>query len=540
MGRSVVLLLALLLVPAPVAGALLAEPVLWVPERVGPAASVPFTVDAGPVTRGTVVDILVDGRVAWRGWASLVGPTSGSFPAPTTPGEHSVVALVRIVGYAGTPLDERSAPRPLVVAGPPRTPLLSWSVDVPSPTVRLAWTPDPTGDPLVPIVGYRIDVATATGGWQARETLPATARSANLTFTDAVGRVALVALSHGQESPRAVAELGLEAPGAPGDVTVTKAARITVAWSPPATGGPTQGYHVLVNGAVVARPAGNATSWTLDISTAGTYLVAVRAYNVASRGVLTEVPPVVLRVPTAPEALAIQGATGMVVCVPEDPCPTEPDSSARLTWSPPNDTDGAPLQQYRIYRASATGGFALVGTASWGTFIDDHVARAQTYRYRVTAVTARGEGNAAEGSVKIPNATDELVGKVAGFRVCYERPPGFVRCDEVPNPGQLDTGGPSTAFASARIKGRVVENGAVPASVEVVLSIDLCEMGFCDSYEETHVVTPAANGTFAVTSNEYDEVTRDGAPQSIEMRVRATIRTKTLFTTATGVLRVTD
>lgn len=64
-----------------------------------------------------------------------------------------------------------------------------------------------------------------------------------------------------------------------------------------------------------------------------------------------------------------------------------------LTWSPPSDDGGSPIQYYNIYRSTTPGNEQLVFVGFWGTtFTDAGLTSSTTYYYTVTATNAVGEG----------------------------------------------------------------------------------------------------------------------------------------------------
>ncbi|HEX2022454.1 MAG TPA: hypothetical protein VHH36_07055 [Candidatus Thermoplasmatota archaeon] len=61
-------------------------------------------------------------------------------------------------------------------------------------------------------------------------------------------------------------------------------------------------------------------------------------------------------------------------------------SSVRITWTSVPQATG-----YNVYRATGSGSFVLVGSTTSISYDDGTVAPGQTYRYKVTAVSAGGE-----------------------------------------------------------------------------------------------------------------------------------------------------
>jgi hypothetical protein len=102
--------------------------------------------------------------------------------------------------------------------------------------------------------------------------------------------------------------------------------------------------------------------------------------------------------PASDEDLATPG-TSIVEVPPTTPVSflvTNPPGSMQLTWNPPLDNGGSPIQSYNVYRATSPGDEGTVPYASGITqpkFSDVYnLAAGTTYYYRISAVTAAGEG----------------------------------------------------------------------------------------------------------------------------------------------------
>ena len=96
----------------------------------------------------------------------------------------------------------------------------------------------------------------------------------------------------------------------------------------------------------------------------------------------------------------------------DDGSPTEPtaptppgsleayldDGNVTLTWSPPSSDGGAPIIEYRIYRATGTGDREQVATTASLTlsWTDTDVERGETYTYWVSARNAVGISDSSE------------------------------------------------------------------------------------------------------------------------------------------------
>lgn len=81
---------------------------------------------------------------------------------------------------------------------------------------------------------------------------------------------------------------------------------------------------------------------------------------------------------------------------------------ANLSWSPPADSGGLPITNYKIYRGNATGNESYLTTiANILHYNDTGLTNGQEYFYKVSAVNSFGEGPAVSGSATpSSNTTD--------------------------------------------------------------------------------------------------------------------------------------
>jgi fibronectin type 3 domain-containing protein len=68
------------------------------------------------------------------------------------------------------------------------------------------------------------------------------------------------------------------------------------------------------------------------------------------------------------------------------------DNGVLLEWSPPAKDGGFALKEYRIYRSTGDGGYALIKTTGDTKFKDTSVGPGKKYDYKVCAVNEKGEG----------------------------------------------------------------------------------------------------------------------------------------------------
>ena len=82
------------------------------------------------------------------------------------------------------------------------------------------------------------------------------------------------------------------------------------------------------------------------------------------------------------------------------------DLQIDLTWGPPSQVGGAPIINYRVYRgASADPPSLIEELGNSRAYTDTNVTLGVTYRYRVSAVTAAGEGPQSDEETATPSDT---------------------------------------------------------------------------------------------------------------------------------------
>ena len=85
------------------------------------------------------------------------------------------------------------------------------------------------------------------------------------------------------------------------------------------------------------------------------------------------------------------------------------DQYASLSWSPPADSGGLPITNYKIYRGNATGNESYLTTINNTLFYNDTgLTNGLEYFYKISAVNSFGEGPSVSGSVNLTsNTTDD-------------------------------------------------------------------------------------------------------------------------------------
>lgn len=192
-------------------------------------------------------------------------------------------------------------------------------------------------------------------------------------------------------------------PSAPRGVVATAGDRqVSVTWSAPDDdgGGAIGAYRVFRDATLVHTTAdGTARSFVDTGRTNGTtYRYTVAAVNASGAGTLSA---------------AVSATPAGVPGAPAAPTVTAGDGEVDVSWSPPAATGGTAVTGYRLYR-DATLVAASFGAGDTG-YLDTDVANGTTYRYRVAAVNAVGEG---------PQSGEASATPEAGFTCCP--PNGYV------------------------------------------------------------------------------------------------------------------
>ncbi len=258
-------------------------------------------------------------------------------------------------------------------------------------SVTLAWSA-PTSNGGSAITGYKVYRATSSGGETLLTTLgnvtswTDTGASNGTTYYYKV--TALNAVGEGIASNEKSATPFAVAPSAPTLNSATPGTdTVALAWSAPGSNGGSAitGYRIYrgtsSGGETLLTTLGNVTSWTDSGLTSGTtYYYMVTALNSAGESVASNersaTPTAAATVPGAPTLTgASVGKHGVA-----------------LTWKAPASNGGSAITQYRVYRATTSGGETLIATlgnvTSW---TDSGASSGTTLYYEVTAVNAVGE-----------------------------------------------------------------------------------------------------------------------------------------------------
>jgi parallel beta-helix repeat protein len=172
-------------------------------------------------------------------------------------------------------------------------------------------------------------------------------------------------------------------------VAVAGDAQVSLTWSPPVSNGTSSVTNYTVHrgtvsgGEVILATLGDVLAYTdAGLTNGVTYFYTVAAVNSIGQG---------------PDSAEVNATPVTVPSVPLNLTVEVQDTTVLVRWNPPASDGGSPILKYRIYRISSNGTEILLTTV-WVTaqdirvYPDTAVERDQTYRYRVSAVNAVGEG----------------------------------------------------------------------------------------------------------------------------------------------------
>ena len=299
----------------------------------------------------------------------------------------------------------------LVIAGPPS----AHAADTSAPTVpsdfggsincalvlTLHWSAS-TDD--VGVAGYDVFRSVNNEPFAFVRTTPATTFSESLQgivkyqvrARDAAGNISAFTAPASIIPPPCPAPADRQAPTTPGAISISVScpAAVTLNWGASTDNVAVIGYDVyrsLNNGPFTSVATTPTTTFTEPMLGIVQYEVRARdtSANVSAfTAAVTVVPPPCpapdTQPPTTPGTPIASGATR---------------SSTTLTWAP--STDNIHVTGYDIYRATAGGTFAQVGTAATNSFTDTGLAPRTTYRYQVRARDAAGNVSAFSAAVTI-------------------------------------------------------------------------------------------------------------------------------------------
>jgi hypothetical protein len=199
----------------------------------------------------------------------------------------------------------------------------------------------------------------------------------------------------GQNNTMSTLVMTFVVPGAPTGLTaISGNSQVTLNWTAPSMiGGSGIDYFVIYrDGIALSGHQIGLTSVVAGLSNGHEYDFTVAAHNLAGTGapsnVVSSIP---WTFPGAP--IEIRAVVN--------------NSQVSLNWSAPNSNGGSPIINYQVYRSTnETGSYSLIASPSGQTYNDTELAKGQTYWYKVSAVSALGEGaNSPATSALVPQIT---------------------------------------------------------------------------------------------------------------------------------------
>jgi fibronectin type 3 domain-containing protein len=273
--------------------------------------------------------------------------------------------------------------------------------------VVLSWLP-PTDTGGLAVSGYKVYSGKKATG----EDLALLKEGTTLTYNDskvvnkATYYYAVSAVNEVGEGPRTVlvqaTPLGL--PGKVQDLLAKGGdGHVLLGWAAPGDdgGSPILGYKVFKGNpllSVVSSLSLNDTAVKNGVN----YTYFVAAYTAVGIGERSKV-------------MATPGATPKA---PTNLTAAKKGDGVLLRWSPPQDTGGFMVEEYRIYRGTSPDALSLVGKTSplidgateGCSYLDKDVKAGKTYYYRVSAKNVRGEGTRSDVASQKVNAAGTGIG----------------------------------------------------------------------------------------------------------------------------------
>ncbi len=178
------------------------------------------------------------------------------------------------------------------------------------------------------------------------------------------------------------------------------------------------------------------------------------------------------------------------------------DSEVIISWDKPFYPGDAPVESYRIYRGTVSGGEVYIATVQYTTgYIDYDVSNGVTYYYYITAVNNVGESNRSVEVSVTPAGAPSPPQSLTLFRG-----DGYVVLSWLPP--QTDNGAAITEY-------RIYRNGTLIANV-TYSTYNFTDTGLNVSLNYTYYVTAVNSAGESVPSNEVNvSWSVPSAPQSV-------------------------
>jgi len=319
------------------------------------------------------------------------------------------VSAVNNVGEG--PRSNEASATPTAPAGPPTAPQ-GLGASPGDATVTLTWSA-PSSNGGSPITNYRIYRGTSSNGETLKTTIGNVLTYTDTTVTNGVTYYYQVsAVNSAGEGPRSNEASATPSapppppspPSAPTNLVATAGnAQVGLTWQAPGSNGGSQitNYRIYrgtsSNGETLLATIGNVLTYTdTAVSNGVTYYYQVSAVNNVGEG------------PRSNEASATPSAPPPPPTPPSAPTnlvATVGNAQVTLTWQAPASNGGSPITNYRIYRATTSGGETLKATiGNQLSYSDGGLTNGVTYYYQVSAVNAAGEGPRSNEASATPTA----------------------------------------------------------------------------------------------------------------------------------------
>ncbi len=307
--------------------------------------------------------------------------SEGWGPLPNAAGRGGHLLSTKFVFADGSSLPPDTAnpvTAPLLATGDPPSAPRSVSLSSGPREIVVNWQP-PADDGGNPITGYTITWVSSTGASGTIGTTDTTRTLRNLA-NGATYTISVTASNAAGTSPAITAgATPLGAPTGPQSVSVSPGpSEIAVSWLPPADNGGSAvtGYTITwvsSTGASGTIGTGGTTHTLRNLANGATYTISVTASNAAG---------------TSPAATA--GATPLgAPSPPRDVQLQQGDGRLGVSWSPPANDGGLPVESYTVYWTAPDGvtGFA---TAQAANLVITGLTNGSRYSVTVTATNRAG------------------------------------------------------------------------------------------------------------------------------------------------------
>ena len=315
----------------------------------------------------------------------------GPLPNSAGRGGHLLSTLFTFADGSSLPPDLGSpAPAPALPSGNPPSAPQSISATPGPNQIVVTWQP-PADTGGTPITGYTITWVSSTG---ASGTIPETATTRtlrNLT-NSATYTISITASNAAGPSPATTTSATPRGvPSGPRSISVTPGPNeIVVTWQPPAdTGGtPITGYTITWASSTGASGTIGTTGTThplRNLDNGATYTIDVTATNAAGTSPPATASATPLGAPSAPRDVRVQRGDGRL----------------DVSWSPPANDGGLPLESYTVHW-TAPGGVANSAPAQGTRHAIGGLTNGTAYTVTVTATSRAGTSAHSEPAARRP------------------------------------------------------------------------------------------------------------------------------------------